>query len=73
MATRAYTSADLRGWRARARLTQTDAAELFKVAQTTYSLWERRRLPPGFADRFEAVLLAWHAQRLTGASDAATR
>ena len=63
MATRSYTAADLRGWRARACLNQTDAAKLFGVAQTTYSLWERGSLPRGFDDRFETVLLAW-AQKM---------
>ena len=63
MATRQYTSADLRGWRARAQLTQTDAAKLFQIAQTTYSLWERGNPPRDFADRFEAVLLVWAKQK----------
>ena len=64
MATRTYTAADLRGWRARARLTQARAAALFGIAQTTYSLWERGSLPGGFNDRFEQVLLAWYTERM---------
>ena len=64
MATRTYTAADLRGWRARARLTQAQAAALFGIAQTTYSLWERGSLPGGFNDRFEQVLLAWYTERM---------
>ena len=61
MATRDYTAADLRAWRARqGGLTQVKAAQLFGVAQTTYSLWERGSLPRGFADKFEQVLLAWY-------------
>ena len=64
MATREYSAADLRAWRARARLTQTAAAQLFMVAQTTYSLWERGQVPKDFSDRFEAVLLNWYETHL---------
>ena len=64
MATRQYTAGDLRGWRARAKLRQVDAATLFGIAQTTYSLWERGGLPRGFADEFERVLLAWYNARM---------
>jgi DNA-binding transcriptional regulator YiaG len=63
MATRTYTADDLRGWRARAKLNQTQAAALFGTKQTTLSLWERGSLPRDFADRFEAALLAWLADK----------
>jgi len=60
MATRDWTVADLRRWRTIQRLNQTEAAKLFDVAQTTYSLWERGHLPRRFPDRFEAMLLTWY-------------
>ena len=40
-------------------MNQTEAAKLFGIAQTTYSLWERGKLPQGFPDKFEAALVKW--------------
>lgn len=51
-----YTSADLRAWRARERLTQAQVAELFGVAQRTVASWEAGHVPRIFSDRFAAVL-----------------
>lgn len=51
-----YNAADLRKWRARLKINQTDAAKLFNVAQTTYSLWERGETPRNFSRRFQLVL-----------------
>ena len=70
MATRDYTAADLRMWRANHRLTQAQAAAYFPIAQTTYSLWERGKLPHGFSDRFERALWAWYAASQGGDSNA---
>ena len=51
-----YTSADLRAWRARERLTQAQVGELFGVAQRTIAAWETGPLPHVFQRRFEIVL-----------------
>jgi len=65
-----YTSADLRAWRARERLTQAQVAELFGVAQRTVSMWEASdalyvSAPSVFSDRFQAVLEKFYQEEKT--------
>jgi DNA-binding transcriptional regulator YiaG len=53
-----YTAEELRVWRARVRLTQSQMARLFHTSQRSISHWEAGAVPRDFSERFEKVLIA---------------
>lgn len=53
-----WTPKELRFWRAEHDLTQSDAARLFAVAQSTYAYWEAYREPRDFDAMMAAAELA---------------
>lgn len=55
----------LRMWRAKERLTQSDAAHLFEVTRQTIADWEKGHIPGNFEERF-ARAMAWHNMRKEG-------
>ena len=57
-----YTAEELRIWRARERLSQSDVAELFGASQRSISHWENGQLPRDFSERFEQVLVAYYSK-----------
>lgn len=62
MASRTYTGLDLRTFRVRQRLNQSQLGEMFATSQRVISSWESGRVPKNFADRFERVLVDYYAK-----------
>ena len=62
MPTRAnpYTAEELRIWRAKVRLTQSQMAKLFQTSQRSISHWEAGAVPRDFSERFEKVLIVYY-------------
>lgn len=59
-----YTAEELRIWRAKERLSQTDVARLFDTSQRNLSHWEAGKLPKRFNEAFERVLLAYYGGKV---------
>jgi DNA-binding transcriptional regulator YiaG len=55
-----YTSEELRIWRAKVRLTQSQMAKLFHTSQRSISHWEAGAVPKDFSERFEKVLAVYY-------------
>lgn len=58
--TEPYTAEELRIWRAKERLSQSDVARLFATSQRSVSNWELGCVPRGFSEAFERVLLDYY-------------
>lgn len=68
--TKELTGLDLRTFRARERISQERAGEMFGVSQRAISAWENGATPKDFQTRFTYVLAVYYGLPLTGEPDA---